>query len=187
MGSSWMACVNLWAWEQISSSVCDEIMRSSVYFSVVRMMMRVVAGWLAERVCVCLCLSLCLEASGRDVWLIARLWPFSLLRLVSGSNADYTLLRGAGAEPLYAHAGLTQTHTHMRGDCISTQPRVTCLLLRTDSGGGDRFHSLLLPLLLSAGEGKQCHGIPLWSRGGQNKRRPVFRRPLLRLQRMWKQ
>lgn len=46
----------------------------------------------------------------------------------------------------------------------------------------------LLLLLLSAREGKRCRGIPVRSRGGDgNKRRPVFRRPLLRLQRMWKQ
>lgn len=45
-----MACVNLWPWERFGPFVCDEMMRSSVYSSVVRM--RVVVGWLSERVCV---------------------------------------------------------------------------------------------------------------------------------------
>lgn len=107
---------------------------------------------------------------------------------VAGTRVVAGWLSESGLSPSARGTGLT----HTLGVCISTRSTVTRLPLITVSGGGDKFHSLLLlshllPLLPSNRKGKPCRGIPLWSRGGQNKRRPVFRRPLLRLQRMWKQ
>lgn len=166
---SLVACVNLWSWEQFSSFVCDEMMRSSVYWSV-----RAVAGWLAELVGGCV-----------------RFCSYFLLTLMTGSNADYSLMRETGAEPLFTHAGLTHKIAFKSLHSLSVQSYFIACLRQTAvvATGFTPSSSVCMSSLSSQlpEMGKQCHGISLRSWGGWDKRWPVFRRPLLRLQRMWKQ